>query len=160
LWKATGETVLLIVPDDWRFIVIDVLESPHYLRTAAPIGLVVPSNVSATAWSMLPYMTSENRTQFLSEAPDASTLEEYANTLAKGYAISRGDVIPGSTNIAAPIFEADGRPVGAVLISVPNDRAGPTEEVRLGAMVLATARRLSRGLAPQGVMAQSDAVVA
>jgi len=43
------------------------------------------------------------------------------------------------------VFELDGRPIGAVLISVPNDRAGPEEEARLGALVNAVARRLSRG---------------
>ncbi len=68
------------------------------------------------------------------------------------------NVLAGSTNIAAPIIEMDGRPIGAVLISVPNDRAGPGEEARLGAMVLAVARQLSRGSAFQRASSLSGAV--
>lgn len=149
LWKETGESVLLNVPDGGRFIVIDVLESPHYLRAAPPVGLVVPAKASATAWAMLPYMASEQQLEFLDEPPDATMLREFSETVARGYAISRGDVFAGSTNIAAPIFEMDGRVIGSVLISVPNDRAGAGEEKRLGAMVRATAHRLSRGAAPE-----------
>jgi IclR family acetate operon transcriptional repressor len=145
LWRETGESVLLIVPEDGKFIVIDVLESPHFLRSAPPVGLVVPPRASATAWAMLPYMRSEEQFAHLGTLPDAAMMQEFAETVARGYAISRGDVFAGSTNLAAPIFEMDGRPIGAVLISVPNDRAGPGEEARLGEMAMATADRLSRG---------------
>jgi len=145
LWRETGESVLLIVPDDGKFIVIDVLESQHFLRSAPPVGLVVPPRASATAWAMLPYMRSEQQLAYLGTPPDESMAREFAETVARGYAISRGDVFAGSTNLAAPIFEMDGQPIGAVLISVPNDRAGPGEEARLGAMAVATANRLSRG---------------
>ena len=145
LWRETGESVLLIVPDDGKFIVIDVLESQHFLRSAPPVGLVVPPRASATAWAMLPYMRSEQQLAYLGTPPDESMAREFAETVARGYAISRGDVFAGSTNLAAPIFEMDGQPIGAVLISVPNDRAGPGEEARPGAMAVATANRLSRG---------------
>jgi IclR family transcriptional regulator, acetate operon repressor len=149
LWKETGESVLLNVPDGNKFIVIDVLESPHYVRSAPPIGLVVAARGSATARAMLPYMTPAQQFEFLGEPPDATMIREFSETVARGYAVSRGDVFAGSTNIAAPIFEMDGSPIGVVLISVPNDRASAQEEARLGAMVLATASRLSRGPAPQ-----------
>jgi DNA-binding IclR family transcriptional regulator len=98
---------------------------------------------------MLPYMTPERQMEFLGEAPDPTMVKVFSETLARGFAISRGDVLSGSTNIAAPIIELDGQPVGAVLISVPNDRGGVDEETRLGAKVLATAQRLSRGQAPK-----------
>jgi len=145
LWRETGESVLLIVPDDRRFIVADVLESRHFLRSAPPIGLVVPPRASATAWAMLPYMTPERQLDFLDAAPDETLKREFAATVERGYAVSRGDVFAGSTNLAAPIFDLSGRPIGAVLISVPNDRAGKAVEARLGALALATARRLSHG---------------
>ena len=148
LWRDTGESVLLIVPEDSNFVVIDVLESAQYLRSAPPLGFVVPPKASATAWAMLPYMTLEQQRKFLGSKPTAAMMEKYAETIARGYAVSRGDVFSGSTNIAAPIFEVDGRTVGAVLLSVPNDRGGEKEEQRLGAKVLATARKISRGGAP------------
>jgi IclR family acetate operon transcriptional repressor len=147
LWRETGESVLLNVPDGGKFIVIEVFESPHYLRTAPPIGLVIPPRASATAWAMLPYMSPELQQAYLGEAPDDALREVFARTVEHGYAVSHGDVFAGSTNIAAPIFERDGLPHGAVLISLPNNRAGNEEVARLGELVLATARRISRGAA-------------
>lgn len=145
LWRETGESVLLNVPDGGRFIVIDVFESPHFLRSAPPVGLVIPPRASATAWAMLPYMPAEMQELHLGEAPDAALRGHYAQTRDHGYAVSHGDVFAGSTNIAAPIFERDGSPIGAVLVSLPNERAGADEVARIGALVRATAERLSRG---------------
>lgn len=145
LWKATGESVLLNVPDGGKFIVIDVFESPHHVRSAPPIGLEIAPRASATAWALLPYMPPSQQAEYLGEPADAALLKEWARTLEHGYAISRGDVFAGSTNIAAPIFEMDGRPIGAVLVSIPNGRADPEKEQRLGQMVKETAQRLSRG---------------
>jgi DNA-binding IclR family transcriptional regulator len=151
LWRKTGESVLLNVPNDGKFIVIDVFESTHYVRSAPPIGLVIPARASATAWAILPHMSPMQQMQYLGEAPDEILLKEFSRTLEHGFAVSRGDVFAGSTNIAAPIFEMDGRPIGAVLISIPNDRAGPEEEERLGYMVRETAQRLSRGSVPRAL---------
>lgn len=146
LWRETDESVLLIVPDGSRFVVIDVLESPHYVRSSVPVGFVVPPGPSATGWAMLPFMPAGQQAAFLRQKPDAAMREAFAETVAKGYAVSRGDVFAGSANIAAPIFERDGSPMGAVLISVPNDRASDAEERRLGQMALSAATRLSRGV--------------
>jgi len=149
LRDETGESVLLNVPDGGKFVVIDVLDSPHYLRVAAPVGLIVSAKASATSRALLPYMSPEEQAAYLGEAPDAAMLEHFVETVEQGYAISIGDVVPGSTNIASPIFEMDGRPIGAVLISAPSDRAIADDYARLGAMAAATAQRLSRGSAPQ-----------
>ena len=145
LRDETGESVLLNVPDGGKFIVIDVLESRHYLRSAPPVGMIVPSNGSATSRAILPFMTHEEQIEFLGGPPDATMLEDFSATVARGYSISQGDVVAGSTNIAAPIFEMDSRPIGVVLVSAPSDRATEGDYARLGALVAATARRLSRG---------------
>jgi DNA-binding IclR family transcriptional regulator len=159
LRNETGESVLLNVPNDGKFIVNDVFESLHHVRSAPPIGLVIPAKASATAWAILPYMSPPEQMQYLEEAPDKTLLKQFARTLRHGFAISRGDAFAGSTNIAAPIFEMDGRPIAAVLISIPNDRAGPREEERLGRMVLETAHRLSRGTVPKALTPAMEAVV-
>lgn len=148
LWKKTNETVLLNVPDGGQFIVIDVFESPHHVRSSVPVGFVVPTTASATAWAILPYMTPLQQKDYLTGEPDESLLQQFDKTIERGFSVSRGDVFAGSNNVAAPIFEMDGRPIGAVLISVPNDRAGPEEVETLGQLVRETAQRLSRGTAP------------
>jgi IclR family acetate operon transcriptional repressor len=148
LRDETGESVLLNVPDAGRFVVIDALESRQYLRTVVPVGTIVPLRGSATARAILPYMSSDRLIELLGMQPDTALLKDFADTKARGYSISNGGVVVGSTNVAAPVFEVDGRPVAAVCISGPSDRVTASEFARLGALVSATAKRLSRG-APQ-----------
>ena len=148
LRNESGETVLLTVPDMHRFVVIDALESRQLLRTVPHIGLAVPIRGSATSRAILPYMSPEQQIELLGELPDAALLDEFAATLKRGYSISEGDVADGSTNIAAPIFELDGDPAGAVVISAPSERLTSDRHASIGAMASRAARELSRGVAP------------
>lgn len=157
LRDKTGESVLLNVPERGRFTVSDVMESRHTLRIVPLIGTIVAPRGSATGRAILPYMSRERQIEFLGADPDAAMLEEFAATVARGYSISDGEVVTGSTNLAAPIIEADGRPVGAILVSAPSERLPPEGYPRIGAMVCAAARRLSRGRKPRMRVA-SDAV--
>jgi DNA-binding IclR family transcriptional regulator len=144
LRDASGETVLLVVPDIGRFVVVEALESRNLLRTAPHIGLEVPVRGSATSRALLPYMTRAQQIELLGEPPDARLLAEFTATLRRGYSVSAGDVVAGSTNIAAPILELDGRPAAAIVISGPSERLTSTQQRRLGAMALQAARELSR----------------
>ena len=147
LRNESGETVLLTVPDMRRFVVIDALESRQLLRTAPYVGLAVPVRGSATSRAILPYMSPEQQIELLGESPDAALLDEFAATLRRGYSVSEGDVTEGSTNIAAPIFELDGNPAGAVVISAPSERLTSDRHASIGAMASRAARELSRGVA-------------
>lgn len=146
LRDQTGETVSLNVIDRGQFIVMDVVESLSLLRVVLTVGMSVPAVASATGRAILPYMSPERRSEILGGPPSAVELEAFQATLARGYSTAPSIVVEGFTNIAAPIFEADGRPAGAILLSGPSERLPDTDKV--GAMVLATARSLSRGHAP------------
>jgi IclR family acetate operon transcriptional repressor len=149
LREETGESVILNVPERGQFVVCEVLESRQYLRIVPAVGMVVQARGSATGRALLPYMSEQVQLEFLGAVPDAAMRKEFAATVARGYSISSGELAEGSTNLAAPIFEADGRPVGVVLVSAPSDRLTPDQYPRIGALVVATARKLSRGLAPK-----------
>jgi DNA-binding IclR family transcriptional regulator len=144
LRDRTDETVLLTVPDIRRFVVIDSLESRQMLRTAPRIGMSVPVRDSASSRAMLPYMSLEQQIELLGKRPDAALNKDFAATIKRGYSVSDGDVIAGSTNIAAPILELDGRPAGAVVVSAPSERLTADRHAKVGALILQTARSLSR----------------
>jgi DNA-binding IclR family transcriptional regulator len=146
LRNQTEETILLTVPDVRRFVTIEVVESRQLLRTAPPIGMIVPVRESATGRAILPYMSAERQVEMLGGPPDSALLRHFAATRANGYSISDGDVAAGSTNVAAPIIESDGRPIAAVVISAPTDRIARTHHREFGEMVAKTARELSRGV--------------
>lgn len=150
LRDESGETILLNIPDIAHFVVIDVVESRQLLRTAPTIGLMVPVRESATGRAILPYMSRERQIDLLGGPPDAALLEDYAATRARGYSVSDGDIASGSTNIGAPIFEHDGYPSGAVILSGPSERLTSDRQGRIGAMVARTAHSLSRGAPRHG----------
>jgi IclR family acetate operon transcriptional repressor len=145
LRNETGETILLTVPDVRRFVTIDVVESRQLLRTAPPIGMIVPVRESATGRAVLPYMTPDDQFEMLGGQPDSALLRHFAATRKNGYSVSDGDVAVGSTNVAAPIIEANGRPVAAVVVSAPSERIPSQRTREIGVLVAGTARQLSRG---------------
>jgi IclR family acetate operon transcriptional repressor len=146
LRDQTGETVSLNVVDRGQFIVMDAVESSHFLRVVLTVGMSVPVLGSATGRAILPYMSRDRWAEFLAAPPDTTELAEFRATIERGYSISSSVVVEGYTNIGAPVFEADSRPVGAIIVSGPSERLQDVDKV--GAMVLATARSLSRGHAP------------
>jgi IclR family acetate operon transcriptional repressor len=145
-----GETVFLAVPDIGRFVVIEVAESLHTLRAALRVGEIIPVRGSATARALLPYLTPERLATTLGgEAPDPADLAEFAATRARGYGLSVGGVMQGSTIVAASIFDTDGQPIAAIGITGPSDRITPDRHDKVGALASECARNLSRG-APRG----------
>lgn len=148
LRSETNETVLLAVPDVRSFVVMDVVESRQLLRTVPQAGLIIPVRGSATSRAILPYLGEQARNELLGGQPDEKMLVDFAKTLAQGYAVSDGDVFEGSTNIAAPVFESDGRPVAAIVVSAPSDRLTARDHARVGRIVAQAARTISRGEPP------------
>jgi len=148
LRDKTGETIFLAVPDLMRFVVIETAESPHVLRMVSRVGQVIDSPESSTHRALLPYFDAGRQAAVLGHAPTEGDLREFAATRARGYGLSAGDVMPGVTNLAAPIFDAQAQPVAALVVSGPSERLTPERHAEVGALVAAAAATLSRGAAP------------
>jgi len=145
LHYESGETVLLNVPDQHRFVVLDVLESAQMLRTTPYPGMEVPVRRSATSRAVLPYMSPTQREELLGEAPDSASLEDWQETLHRGYAVSAGDVFSGTTQIAVPVFDEQGVPEAAIVLSAPSTRLHEGRHDWAGGLLKQAARKLSRG---------------
>jgi DNA-binding IclR family transcriptional regulator len=79
--------------------------------------------------------------------PSPATLRrELAEVRAKGYAFSRGQKIPGSRGISAPILGADGVAVGSLTLTIPEMRFREQAKQQLAEMVIGGARKLSSTL--------------
>ncbi|MDY6999991.1 MAG: IclR family transcriptional regulator [Actinomycetota bacterium] len=140
----TGETAIFSEPDGAQLVVSLVAESNQPLRMVPRIGTIVPARDSATGRILLPFLSAKRRAEFLGEPPDAAFLALLDDCRARGYAVS-SDVTAPTTTIAAPVFEADGRPIGAVAISGPTERMPPETHPRLAELVCRAAGQLSRG---------------
>jgi IclR family acetate operon transcriptional repressor len=149
LRQQTGETVFLAVPDATRFVVVEALESPQALRMSSRVGMVIEPRHSSTGRAMLPYLAEAVQAAMLGHPPTEADRAEFTATIARGYGLSAGDIMPGATNLAAPIFGTNGEPVAALAVSGPSERLTPQRHDEVGALVAHAAATLSRGrLAP------------
>jgi DNA-binding IclR family transcriptional regulator len=143
LRDATGESIILAVPDAGRFVAIDVLESRQLVRTAPYVGMVIPATDSAAGQAVLAHMADEERTAFLGAPPSPALRKTLAAVERRGWSLNDGDIIAGATNIGAALLDPDRRPIAAVVISGPSDRMGPAEQARLGGLVARAAAKIS-----------------
>ena len=128
-----GETVNLGILRDGEVLYLEMLESPHAFRMTARVGARSPVHSTAlgkaiaaflpeeevrpiTQSRKLPALTSKTITS------PAGWRRELARVRRRGIAEDNGETDPEASCIAAPIFGADGRPVGAISISGPTSR--------------------------------------
>jgi IclR family acetate operon transcriptional repressor len=152
LRDETGETALLTLADMRNFIVADVVASSHVLNASPSIGTIASPRDSATGRAVLPFLSPEQQIALLGTTPDPELVEQLQATRRRGYSLVVGAPIEGVTGIAAAIFEIDGRPIGAVVVAGPTERLSAEHHARIGGLVAAAARTLSRG-APSAAQA-------
>lgn len=140
---ATGETAYLTVPDGDRFVVIEARESPHVLRMAPPVGMVVQLKGTATARAVLPYLPPEAQARWLGTPVSLAHQAEFAATRIRGYAVSDGEIEPSAVALASAILRADGSPAGALVLTGPGERIPPDRRTELGQMLHKAAEQLS-----------------
>jgi DNA-binding IclR family transcriptional regulator len=143
LRNRLGETVILVVPDDRTFVILDVLECDNILRMAPRVGIEVKPRLTATGRAILPYLSPSRQADILGSPPDDTLLAEYAVTRKQGYAVSYGELMKEIANIAAPIFDLDGEPIGAVVAGGPTERFAVDQQERIGREIVEAARLLS-----------------
>ena len=140
-----GETTFLAVPDARSFVIIDVAESPHLLRSVPRIGEVISPSHTATSKIMFAYLDEARRHSLLGREPTGEEREEFSASADRGYGLSVGEFMAGSTVIAAPIFDTRGQPNAAIAISGPSDRLPADRHDAIGHALILEASRLSRG---------------
>lgn len=157
LSDATRETVGLFLIDRDGPICIDVRESPKGLRVFAQIGRRMPWNAGASGKLSLAFLPEIEREEILAAGAfhrftdrtvvDADQLrEELANIRSQGYHMGIGDLNENAFGVAAPIFNHDGRFVGALSLSAPLDRAPKEIWLYLADLVTTTANAISQQL--------------
>lgn len=145
LWRETGETVYLTVPDGDHFVVIEALESPNLLRMVPPVGMIVPLEGSATARAVMAWLGDDEQARLLGRAPDPALRQVWTETRERGFAVSDGDIVPGTLTLASAVLGAGERPAGAVVLTGPKERIGSERIAAVGALVQEAASRIVQG---------------
>jgi IclR family KDG regulon transcriptional repressor len=159
LMKQTSETVQLAVLDDVSAVYLEVVESPHPMKLTSRPGSRLPAHMSAIGKSLLIGLEEQEMRERLSEVElvelTSHTITDRAELLAEleearrnGYTTDDEEFAIGLRCVAMPVRDIDGRPVGAISVSMPTPRysAAVAAEARkaLAAAIEEAAQRLGR----------------
>lgn len=162
LVSASGESAMLAVFDEpgRRYSLVQVVESNQPLKYVQTLNQWVPVHVGAAGIAILSSLPPDVRAELLREAdliawtPDTpKTIDEVEaecwQVSAQGYAITRGQKLPGAVGIAVAVFAyQDGkeRVLGSVSLTIPGQRCTAELEESLPPMVKKCAARISADL--------------
>ena len=138
LASAMGETSMLAVlaPDRRAMLYADKVESRTALRFAATVGDARPIHCTASGRVMLAFLPPPWPAEFLRTArltahsPTSVTDRRglrriVAETREQGFAVTLGETTEGVAGIAAPIRDARGEVVAALVLAGPIARVEP-----------------------------------
>jgi DNA-binding IclR family transcriptional regulator len=155
LRNATGETVHLSILEGAEVVYIDRLESPTGLTLFRRIGYRLPAYATSTGKAILAFSPTEVIERVFEAgmkklAP--GTLTSKKQLLARledireaGYVVSIEESERGAASIGAPVFDYRDV-VGAISVAGPAMRFPPDAIARFSSLVVAAARRISRGM--------------
>ncbi|MFN7752732.1 MAG: IclR family transcriptional regulator [Pseudomonadota bacterium] len=153
--RSANETayLCLYLPAEHRLTFAAHRESTH------PLGYRVRSNEpqslleGASGRSILAWLDEAARAASLAREATLRSLparrallQDLAAIRERGYALSRGQRIPGAVGLFAPVFGADGQVVGSLGYTVPEQRFRGSSEPALARRVRDLAARLSTAL--------------
>jgi IclR family acetate operon transcriptional repressor len=128
LAQRTGERANLGILFRDCVLYIAGVEKPALPTIYSRFGKSAPAHCSSLGKAILAFLPEPDLRALLSRKPliactaatittQSAFMKDLAETRARGYAIDRAEHVPGSCCVAAPIFDAANRPIGAIGVS-------------------------------------------
>ncbi len=155
LAEKCGETVLLCIYDSERkqMMFVEALDSPHALRYIIELNSWQPVFAGASGQAIMAFLPDDEITEIIDRGvwavsdqtlTDPAALRKNLETIrSTGYARTRGQRIRGAVGLSAPVFGSGGEVLGAICLTIPDQRFDPAQEQSLAEMVMACARVVS-----------------
>lgn len=133
LMEKTLETTHLTIRDGYEGVLIDKIDSFYELRFVQPIGRRTLLTQGALKKAILAFLPPDEIESILDKIQKVAEehglkfdrdmiIEDLKNIRFRGYALSFGEVNPGTVAIACPIFDFKGRVVASIGIMGPENR--------------------------------------
>ncbi len=162
LRDLVGESVHLAVLDGNSAVIIASEDARQTGRVALGVGMRLPLHASAVGKAIAAYLDPRQQQDLLtSTSLDAlgprtitsidALRSELDLTRSRGYALANQESSDNSVALAAPIFDFEGRPIGAVAIASTTGRLDATRAHNLSAAVMGAARKISHNSGGQSM---------
>ncbi len=157
LWKVTGETVHLVVRNQFRAYYLKKIESTHPVRMFSRVGEPLSLYSTAAGKAMLAYISPKefevykNSTRLLPKTSKTITswdklIKELEKIRILGYSVDDMENEEGIRCVGAPIFNLTGNVIGAISISAPAYRFDTIKIQKFGELVKEAANKISENL--------------
>jgi DNA-binding IclR family transcriptional regulator len=158
LATRTSEAVRVGVPNGWSMLIVHHVFRPDNSVQILEVGAAIPWHASALGKAVAAYRDEAAVVELL-DGPlgrltgrtivDRAEIRRALETIRKdGVAIEDQEAVIGEAEVAAPVFDHEGRPVGAIGVAGPVERLLPDGRARIDVLgaVKESARGLSRDL--------------
>jgi DNA-binding IclR family transcriptional regulator len=135
LHEQTGESVQLYVRSGDRRLCVAARDAGAGLRDSVPVGAVLPLDAGSGGKVLLAWSDDADRFP-------AADSGELTAVRRRGWAASVAEREPGVASVSAPV-RRDGHLLGAVCVSGPASRLGPSPGRRLAPLVVAAGQELA-----------------
>jgi DNA-binding IclR family transcriptional regulator/sugar lactone lactonase YvrE len=160
LRNSLRENVLLAVPDGAGIVLAAIEEAGRDPAPAPRVGQRFPLHATAAGKAILAYLEPARQRELLATLPlgaltahTRTTLDQLRGELdlvrARGYAIEMREFEDDSVALAAPVFDIEGRPIGAVSIVSKAERMDEARLHGLSSTLIGTARLVSHNAGGQ-----------
>jgi IclR family KDG regulon transcriptional repressor len=139
LREKTQESISLYVPSGNMRVLIERLDTSHFMRVVTQIGQRMPLYAGASGKVFLAFLPPQKRDDVLKDmhldrltsktiVDKEDLLKDLIKIRKRGYAISHGERFEGVTSLSAPLFNYRNQIIGAISISGPSIRF-PEEKI-------------------------------
>lgn len=160
LRNAFDESVQLVVLSGQQMVVVAGEDAGREPQAASKVGLRLPMHASAAGKAIAAHLAPAQQSQLLAVSPlqrftahtivDEQALRaELDLTRARGYALEVGEVDATRVSVAAPVFDYEGRPIGAVAVTANAAQLDARRAHGLSAELIGAARAITHSAAGQ-----------
>jgi IclR family acetate operon transcriptional repressor len=136
----TEETVMLVTVEQTSLRVLDVVESRHNLRIAAPVGSELPLMHSSAARAVAAHLPPDHLAAFRRAHPDFDDDRALDAIRQRGWALNDGEIVEDARVVGAPVLTEQGYPLAAVIVCAPTSRVSRERMLEIGDVVGAAVR--------------------
>ena len=168
------ETALLATLDQDQVVVVACEEAGRQAAMSASTGTLLSLQDSALGHAIAAHLDPVRQRRLLEEGAARSGAADTAQwkldmqsrwnlTSARGYALVGNDIAADCLSVAVPVFDIEGRPVGAIGLTGAADRLDEARAHALSSELIGAARRIAHNaggqamsIAPQSPPKRSD----
>lgn len=157
LRELTGETVHLGSLEDGTVVYVEKVEAAHPVRMHSRIGAVARLHCTGVAKGIVAFLPPADRDRLLDDyelvrmtdhtLTDRAALDaDLALSRERGYAVDAEENEPGIHCISAPVYSAQGVPIGAFSVTAPISRVDRETLLSFAPALLEATRETSHQL--------------